>query len=469
MTYIIQSSIYLFYIIISLQKHLNNFDRDEYLMERTYVKELIEDGKEVLLKGLIHDIRELAKAKFILLRDNSGIVQCVVKPESKAFNETSKLSPESVIIVKGMVKKANLTSPELTIKNFEVEIKDLELISKAETLPIQVFEKDKNIITDLSVRLDNRVLDLRKPRNAAIFKIQAALIEGMQNYLNSQNFIQVFTPCLMGVASESGAEVFQVAYFGGKAYLRQDPQLHRQLTILGGIEKLYDIGPSWRAEKSHTVKHICEHRTCAVEFAYLNDETDTMRVEEQLIVNALKNVKKKCKNELEILNVKIKIPKIPFPELRFPEIYDILSKQGKNIQGQDLDSEAEKILWDYVKKKFKSEFYFFNRFPSKIKPFYVMYVDEQPEYARSVDLNFKGLELSSGGQREHRYDKIIEQVKEKGMNPQSVEWFTKFFKFGAPPHGGFAIGIERLTQNLLNLSNVREAVLFARDPDRLTP
>ncbi len=438
------------------------------MQQRTYLND-IRNKKEVFLQGWVHAIREFPKAKFIILRDISGICQCVIKAENKAFNEISKLTIESVVSIHGKVKQAKLTSPELTIKDHEVEVEKLDVMSIAETLPIQVFEKDKSIVTDLSLRLDNRSLDLRKKNVAAVFKIQAALIGGMQNYLNSQNFIQVFTPCLMGVASESGADVFEVQYFNKKAYLRQDPQLHRQLAILGGIEKLYDIGPSWRAEKSHTIKHITEHRTCAVELAFIKDETDTMRVEEQLIVDALKNVNKICKDELELLDIKLRIPETPFPELRFPQIYDILNKQGKDVYGQDLDSEAEKLLWEYVKKKFKSEFYFFNRFPSKIKPFYVMYVDENPEFARSVDLNFKGLELSSGGQREHRYNKLVEHIKEKGMNPKNVDWFTKFFKWGVPSHGGFAVGIERLTQNLLNLPNVREAVLFARDPERLVP
>ncbi|QQG38955.1 MAG: aspartate--tRNA(Asn) ligase [Candidatus Woesearchaeota archaeon] len=435
---------------------------------RTLIKE-VKEKKEVTLQGFIHEIRDLAKIKFILLRDSSGVIQCVAKQGTKAFEKLSKLTPESAVTIQGIPKSAEIKSEEATIKNLELEISDIIIHSKAEPLPIQVFEKDKSIKTDLSVRLDYRSLDLRKPKNLAIFKIEAALVEGMQSYLNSNGFTQVFTPCLMGTASESGAEVFEVKYFDKKTYLRQDPQLHRQLTILGGIEKLYDIGPSWRAEKSHTVKHVCEHRTCAVELAFIKDETDTMRIEEQLVVSALNNVNKRCQEELELLGIKLIIPKTPFPELRFPEIYDILKKEGKDIYMQDLDAEAEKILYEYVKKEFKSEFYFIDRFPSKLKPFYVMFVDEDPKFARSVDLYFKGLELSSGGQREHRYYKLIKQVKEKEVPIKSVEWFTQFFKFGAMPHGGFAIGIERLTQNLLNLSNIREAILFPRDPERVNP
>jgi len=196
---------------------------------------------------------------------------------------------------------------------------------------------------------------------------------------------------------------------------------------------------------------------------------DTIRLQEQLIVSALKKVNQERKNELELLEVKLKVPKTPFPELRFPKIYDLLEKQGKDVRGDDLDAEAEKIIWDHVKKKYKSDFYYFNRFPFKIKPFYVMKVDDDPEYARSVDLNWKGLEMSSGGQREHRYDILMKNIKEKKINAKSLEWFTKFFKYGVPPHGGFAIGIERLTQSLLELPNIREAILFPRDPERVEP
>jgi aspartyl-tRNA synthetase len=436
-------------------------------MERTYINDIKPslDGKKVKVCGWIHEIRDQSKIKFILLRDITGIIQMVSFIEDKKiFEEITKIPRESVIEAIGKVKKSKQAP-----NGIEICIEEYKILNKSEVkLPIPVVEKG-NIKTALYKRLDYRSIDLRKPKNLAIFKIQSALIEGMQDYLNKERFLQVFTPCIMGVASESGSEVFKIDYFKKNAFLRQDPQLHRQLTILGGIEKLYDIGPSWRAEKSHTVKHICEHRTCAVELAFINDEADTMRVEEQLVVSGIKNVINKCKNELDLLGVKLKVPKTPFPELRFPKIYDILNKNGKDIYGEDLDSEAEKILWDYMKKKYKSEFYFFNRFPHEIKPFYVMGVDEDPKWARSVDLNFKGLELSSGGQREHRYEQLIKNVKERKMPLNSVEWFTKFFKYGAPPHGGFAIGIERITQMLLGLPNIREATLFPRDPERTTP
>ena len=434
-------------------------------MERTLVRDL-KMGKEVLLKGWVHEIRDLSKLKFILLRDMSGIVQCVVKNES-LMKKLGEVSLESVISINGKVNKANVKA-EFVRNDIEVEAIGFEIIHKAEELPIQVNEK--TITTELHNRLDWRSLSLRTPRSRAIFRVQGKLLEGIQEHLNKNGFQQVFTPCLMGVASESGSEVFEVKYFNGKAFLRQDPQLHRQLTVLGGIERIYDIGPSWRAEKSNTIKHLTEHRTCAVELAFIENERDVMRVEEQMIIAAFEKVNKECKEELKLLGVELKVPNAPFPEINFPEVYKIMEKMGKKIpEGEDLDSESENLLWKYVQEKYPGvEFYFLNKFPFKIKPFYV-YCDEGEKYAGSTDLYYKGMEMSSGGQRENRYDKLLSNLKERGMTNKSVEWFTKFFKYGVPTHGGFAIGIERLTMMLLNLENVREAVLFPRDPNRVTP
>lgn len=430
-------------------------------MKRSYISEL-KSGQKVLLKGWVFEIRELGKMKFILLRDASGIVQCVLKQGSKGFNE--ELTLESVVSIKGKVKKAHVKA-ELARHDIEIEVEDLKILSKAEELPIQVNEK--TITTGLDKRLDYRSLDIRKPKIKAIFKIQASLVKGMQEWFSKNGFLRVFTPCLMGVASESGAEVFIVDYFNKKAFLRQDPQLHRQLTIAGGIEKLYDLGPSWRAEKSHTTKHLTEYHSIAPEMAFIKNEQDIMKVEEQVVVAGIKKAVEECKEELKLLNIELKVPKIPFPELRFPEIYEILKEEGKNLKkGEDLDAEAEEVLWKHVQKKYKTDFYFINKFPFKIKPFYV-YHDE--EYARSVDLMCKGIELSSGGQREHRYEVLMKNIKNKKIPLKSVEWFTKFFRYGVPPHGGFALGIERLTHAILSLSNIREGTLFPRDRKRITP
>ncbi len=207
-----------------------------------------------------------------------------------------------------------------------------------------------------------------------------------------------------------------------------------------------------------------------MELGFIRDEYEVMRVEENLVRGGLKKVKEECKEELELLNREAEVSSTPFPELKFPKIYEILEEFGKKIPfGEDYDRESEAILANYVKEKYKCDFFFVNRFPFKVKPFYVMRVDEEPQWARSVDLVYKGLEVSSGGQREHRYEKIVEQLKEKGISLVGMQWFTEHFKYGAPPHGGFNIGIERVTMQLLDLSNVREAVLFPRTPERLLP
>ncbi|MEK6973748.1 MAG: aspartate--tRNA(Asn) ligase [Nanoarchaeota archaeon] len=437
------------------------------MANRYYAKDITKDldKKFVILKGWIHELRELGNLKFLVLRDGSGFVQVTIIKKNvreERFKEVGKLPRESVIEIQGQVSKSK-EAPN----GIEVIMQDFKVLSLSKAvLPLEVTEKTPAMPQQ---RFDFRSIDLRKPRNHAVFVIESKLIEGMIEYLNANDFIQVFTPCIMGSASESGAEVFKIDYYGKKAFLRQDPQLHRQLTIAGGFEKIYDLGPSWRAEASHTTKHLCEHRTIAVETAFIDDEVDIIRLEENLVIAALKKVNKECKEELKFFDVKLKVPEVPFPELRLSQVYQILAKRGKEIYGQDLDAEAEKIMHDYVKKKYNSEFYFFNRFPFKIKPFYVMRVDNEQEWARSIDLYYNGVELSSGGQREHRYDILMEQVKEKGISPESVEWFTKFFQYGVCPHGGFALGIERITKQLLNLENIRDAVLFPRDPERLLP
>ncbi len=428
------------------------------------LKEMI--GKKVKVAGWVHDTRILGGICFLILRDSRGKVQITAskdKVKEKIMENIKALRQEDTIIVEGKVVK-NKAAPG----GLEIIPSSIEVISKSATpLPL-----DPRGITkaNLDTRLDWRVLDLRSERSSAIIQIQSKVVEGMEEFLRKNGFLQVFTPCIIGGISEGGADVFPVVYFDKQAFLRQDPQLHRQLTILAGYDKIFDLGPSWRAEPSHTTKHLCEHRGCAVEMGFIKDEHDTMSLEEQLVVAVLKKIKKECKEQLEILEKEIKIPKTPFPELRFPQLYDILAEFGKKLQfGQDLDRESEKILANYVKEKYKTDFFFVNRFPFKVKPFYVMRVDETPEWARSVDLYFKDIEQSSGGQREHRYEKIISQIREKGINPESLKWFTEPFKYGAIPHGGFNIGIERFVMALLDIKNIREVVLFPRAPERYLP
>ena len=434
-------------------------------------------GKNVTVGGWVHDIRNKGNIAFIELRDDTGIVQLTAKREKvsdKVMESINQLGKEDVILVRGVVLESKIAKA-----GYEMVPTELEILSKAESpLPLDPKSEEKELAekgvfkSDFDTRMNNRVLDLRTPLNLAILRIQAKLLEGIQNYLNKKGFVQVFTPCIIGGASEGGAEVFKIDYFGKEAYLRQDPQLHRQLLIAAGLRGLYDLGPSWRAEKSHTQRHLCEHRGCAVELSFISDESDVIRMEESLVASSIDYAMKSCEDELKRFFplVERKTLKLPFPEIRFPQIYDILNEYGHHIEyGDDYDREGELLLNRYVNEKFDSDFFFVNRFPTKTKPFYVMALDDEPQWARSVDLLYRGGEVSSGGQREHRRNNILAQLKERKIDLKSMEWFTEPFRYGVPPHGGFNLGIERLTAQLLSRENVREVTPFARDPERLLP
>ncbi|MGI0080196.1 MAG: aspartate--tRNA(Asn) ligase [Nitrososphaerales archaeon] len=432
-----------------------------------YSNELLQHkGDEVTVAGWVENTKELPNLRFIVIRDREGVLQVTVqKKESpkEVIEASEKLNLQDVIVVTGLV-------PEKQVAKIgpEVQPKELKILSRSETpLPIDITGESE---TQLDTRLDWRSLDLRNPRNLAIFKVEAKVMEGMEEYLRSNGYLQISTPAILGGLSEGGSEVFKIDYFGSPAFLRQDPQLHRQLAIAGGLDKIYDLGPNWRAETSHTPRHLCEHRACAVEFGFLSDEGDTERVEEDLIAHTFQKVSNECQRELDLLGVKVEVPSLPFPELRFPEVYDIIRGNGKQIDiGEDIDREDEQILTNHVKEKTKSEFFFINRFPFKAKPFYVMRAQDDPQWARSIDLVYRGMELSSGGQRENDYERLMEQVRLKGMDEKTISWFTDNFKYGVPPHGGFAIGIERTVMQMLGIGNVREVSLFPRTPERLKP
>jgi aspartyl-tRNA synthetase len=437
-------------------------------LRRTHYTDEIESAKggKVVLAGWVHEIKDLSRARFIWLRDRHGVAQVTIikaNTSPEILKTSESLSKEDVITVDGTPVKERIAKV-----GSEIIPTKIELVAKTQAaVPLDVSGK---IESNLDARLDWRVIDLRRRENLAIFQIQSKLVEGMVEYLNQNGYLQVFTPCLLGGTSEGGAEVFKLDYFGKEAFLRQDPQLHRQLCIAAGFDKIYDLGPNWRAELSHTTQHLCEHRGMAVEFGFMNDEADMMRVEEEVIVAAMKKVKEDCARELELLQTQVEIPKTPFPEMRFPEIYCIIEEYGKKIpHGSDIDKESEALLSKHTQEKHKADMFFINRYPFKVKPFYVMRVDEDPTWARSVDLVYRGIEQSSGGQREHRYEKIMDQLKEKQVNPEGMKWFTDPFKFGVPPHGGFCLGIERFTMALLKKENVKETTLFPRTPERLLP
>ena len=423
-------------------------------------------GKEVALAGWVHDVRVLGGIIFLLVRNSKGIVQ-VAAPKKAVpaglFELISSLHQEDVVRVRGKVKESKAAR-----SGFEIIPSTIEVIAKAAS-PLPLDPRGVTP-TNLDTRLEWRSLELRRPETAAIFKIENAVVQGFENYLQRRGFVRAFTPSIIGGVSEGGSEVFRIDFYGKDAYLRQDPQLHRQLTIAGGFDRIYDLGTNWRAELSHTPRHLSEHRTIAPEIAFIKDERDTMRLEEEMIVHGIERAAKDCNDDLVLLKQELEVPNTPFPEVTFQEVYKTMERLGKPIpRNQDIDDPSLRALAGEVKKETGSDFFFLNRFPSAVKPFYVMRVDEDPAFARSVDLVYKGLELSSGGQREHRHDKIISQIREKGFSTKELEWFTEPFRYGVPPHGGYSFGIERFTAYLLGIENIKEAALFPRDPERLLP
>jgi nondiscriminating aspartyl-tRNA synthetase len=423
-------------------------------------------GREVRLEGWVHDVRALGGISFVLLRNSRGVVQLAVPKKAvrpEVYEAVSGLRQEDVISCLGVVKESREARLGFEILPTSVEV----LARSASPLPL-----DPRGVTPaaLDTRLAWRSLELRRPETAAVFAVENALVQGFEEYLQGSGFIRAFTPSIIGGVSEGGSEVFKVDFYGKDAYLRQDPQLHRQLTIAGGFDRIYDLGANWRAELSHTPRHLSEHRTIAPEVAFIADERDTMRLEEEMIVHGVEKVLKRCAPQLSLLKKELELPRVPFPEVSFPDVYATLERLGRPLRrGEDIDDPSLRALAAEVKEETGSDFFFLNRFPSAVKPFYVMRFDDDPEYARSVDLVYKGLELSSGGEREHRHDRLVSQIREKGYSAEALEWFTEPFRYGVPPHGGFSFGIERFTAYLLGIENVKEAALFPRDPERLQP
>ena len=423
-------------------------------------------GEKVYIAGWVHDVRLLGGISFVMVRNSAGIVQ-VTAPKKDVGAEVQEviasLHQEDVVRFTGTVKESKVAR-----LGFEVIPEFVQVLSKA-AVPLPL---DPRGVTPaaLDTRLSWRSLDLRRPESSAVFKIENTAVSWMESYLRENGFIRVFTPSIIGGISEGGSEVFKVDFYGRPAFLRQDPQLHRQLTIAGGFDKIYDLGTNWRAELSHTPRHLSEHRTIAPEMAFIEDERDTMRVEEAMVAHSIRAVQSHRKDDLATLGLTLDEPRTPFPEISFPEACEILERMGRKVaRDGDIDTESGRLLGGYVEEKYDTDFFFLNRFPSKIKPFYVMKVDEKPTQARSVDLMYKGIELSSGGQREHRYQKVVEQIVEKGIDESELKWFTEPFKYGVPPHGGYSFGIERFVSLMLNLATVKEAALFPRDPERLQP
>ncbi|MPM61237.1 Aspartate--tRNA(Asp/Asn) ligase [bioreactor metagenome] len=429
-------------------------------MKRTTIENLNNYiGEKVLIKGWLHRVRKLKAITFLILRDRTGMVQCVVE---NSLMDISNLKLESVISIEGMLKEGNNT-----INPFEIMVQSLEIISEVhEELPIEINKKQLEV--NLDTMLNHRVLSLRQEKKNSIFKIQGLIAQGFREFLINEGFTEIFTPKIVAEGAEGGTDMFEVKYFENKAYLAQSPQFYKQMMVGAGYERVFEVGAVYRAEQHNTNRHLNEYVSMDFEMGFIDNEEDIMVMEERLLKYILEKLQNQGEKYLKTLE--ISLPKINsnIPRLKFSEALEILRNEfSKTELEDDLDPEGEKLICKYAKEKLGSEFLFLTHYPRRKRPMYTMPCGE--EETHSFDLLFRGLEITTGGQRIHNYNMLLENIRYKGLSPENYEGYTNTFKYGMPPHGGLAIGLERLTAQLLGLANVRETSLFPRDRTRLVP
>ncbi len=421
---------------------------------RVLVKDLKEHiGKQVELWGFLHWRRDLGKIQFLLLRDRTGIVQVVTGGQRLPL-------PESSLRVRGVV----VESPKAP-GGLEVQAEVLEVLSPAlEPTPVEIPKEEWRAHPD--TLLEYRYVTLRGEKARAPLRVQAALVRGFRRYLDRQGFTEIFTPKVVRAGAEGGSGLFGVDYFEKRAYLAQSPQLYKQIMV-GVFERVYEVAPVWRMEEHHTSRHLNEYLSLDVEMGFIGSEEEIMDLEEALLQEMLEEALTGAGDEIRLLGAEW--PSFPkdIPRLTHKEARRILKEELGYPVGQDLSEEAERLLGEYAKARWGTDWLFITKYPRALRPFYTH--PEPDGTTRGFDLLFRGLEITSGGQRIHRYEELLESLKAKGMDPEGFQGYLEVFKYGMPPHGGFAIGAERLTQKLLGLPNVRYARAFPRDRHRLTP
>jgi len=431
-------------------------------MQRTLVGETVNKVAEtVRLEGWVDTIRDHGKITFIDLKDRTGIIQCV------GVN-LPKVSPESVVAIIGTIAKRpeKLINQELETGQIEVQIEKLEIISLAGELPFDMGQKELNL--DLPTLLDYRALTLRNAKQAAIFKVQAVVVEAFRQALIKKDFMEFQAPSIISAVPEGGAEVFKVGYFGYSAYLSQSPQLYKSL-LVSPFERVFSVNHIFRAEPSVTTRHLTEATSLDAEFGFIDSWKDVLEMEEYVIRFIFSEVEKKCDKELKMYDATLPKLSQKIPVIKLREAQQIIfERTGRDVRDEkDLSPEDEREICRWASEEKGSELIFISHFLTKKKPFYVYPDPEDPTYAFSVDLLGRGVEWSSGGQRLNDYNSILNNLKEWGLKEKDVELYLQSFKFGTPPLGGFALGLERITMHILKLSNIREASLFPRDLERI--
>ena len=421
-------------------------------------------GESVRICGWVQTLRLQRRIQFVILRDETGSVQITNQREVRPHldEQIDALTVGSAVALSGRV----IAAPRVKLGGVEVLVDSIDLVSIAEQ-PLPIADTSSP-----DLRLDWRFLDLRAPRQHLTFKVGDVLERSMRSFLQARQFTELHTPKLMGSASESGAEVFRVDYFGSSAYLAQSPQFYKQMAIAGGFDRVLEVGPVFRAEPSFTSRHSTEFTGLDMEMAWIDSVDDVIRMEEEMLAHAIAAVDDTLGQEIEeVFGVKLVVPTTPFPRMTLREARGQLSQVGWQPGGRtdDLDGEGERMLSKLVDDRQGHQFVFVTDYPVSVRPFYHMRAADDPTTTDSFDLIWNGLEVTTGAQREHRYDVLVAQAKEKGVPLDSVRDYVNCFRYGCPPHGGLGIGVNRLLMKLLDLPSIREATLFFRGPNRLTP
>lgn len=434
---------------------------------RVLVSELRQHvGETVSVSGWVNTLRLQARMQFVVVRDHTGMVQVTHRrggedDETEAALES--LTAESAVRITGRV----VDNAIVRLGGLELIPASVEVLNRAET-PLPIDER-----TGIEHRMDWRFLDVRIGGQAQLlFATQTTFEQGMREYAYSQGCTEMHTPKLMGTASESGAEVFELGYFGRSAYLAQSPQFFKQMAIAAGIDKVFEIGPVFRAEPSFTSRHATEFTGVDVELAWITDVEDVMGFEERMLAHGLAKVAERHGEAIrEVFGVEVAVPRVPFPRITMAEAQEILRGKGWDPEGvkEDLDPEGERGVAAHVKEQTGHAFVFITHYPTSIRPFYHMRPADRPDLTMSFDLLWKGLEITTGAQREHRYDVLVKQAAEKGMSTEPLQDYLNAFRYGCPPHGGLGMGLGRVLMVMLGLDSIREATFLFRGPNRLTP
>ncbi len=419
------------------------------------------DGKEVTLAGFVHETRDLGGIAFLVLRDRKGLAQITLVKKlvgKDMFKSVRSISRESVVLVRGTVK-AETKAP----RGFEILPTEVKVLGAAQVpLPLDPTEK---VECELDTRLDARFMDIRRPCVLAAFEIESAVLRSLRDYFYTQGITEVFTPKIVAAATEGGTDLFPISYFEKEAFLNQSPQLYKQMLMGAGMDRVFEIGPIFRAEEHDTRRHLNEAISIDVEISFADDE-GVMAILEEAVAGAYRYVAENCRYQLEVLGMDLKVPKTPFRKVTYTEALELASERSETKMqwGDDLDTETERFLGETI-----GEHYFLIDWPSSIKPYYTLPYEDKPEICRGFDLMHPRMELASGAQRVHDYNQLVARIREKGLDPEGFEFYLKAFRYGMPPHAGWGLGLSRLVMTMLNLENIRDAVIFPRDRRRLVP